>query len=143
MRWCVRPRPDQANQPVVFDDRPERKGYRHPSGGAGKLSAIIRSRARGSCHKGRQSRNSEVRLTHRWRKADSNPRSRLYETVCRVVPKGDPERPAGSRIKLRSTRETAIASLRGHAVHCGTEISNLVCSAKESKLCRSISASAQ
>src|SRR6516164_1309516 len=41
MRWCVRPRPDQANQPVVFDDRPERKGYRHPSGGAGKLSAII------------------------------------------------------------------------------------------------------
>ena len=75
MRWCVRPRPDQANQPVVFDDRPERKGYRHPSGGAGKLSAIIRSRARGSCHKGRQSRNSEVRLTHRWRKTDSNSRS--------------------------------------------------------------------
>ena len=85
MRWCVRPRPDQANQPVVFDDRPERKGYRHPSGGAGKLSAIIRSRARGSCHKGRQSRNSEVRLTHRWRKADSNPRS----LVSRIYAKTD------------------------------------------------------
>ena len=80
MRWCVRPRPDQANQPVVFDDRPERKGYRHPSGGAGKLSAIIRSRARGSCHKGRQSRNSEVRLTHRWRETDSNHRSLIEES---------------------------------------------------------------
>src|SRR6516162_6221241 len=38
---------------AVFDDRPQRRGYQHPSGHAGKLRAIIRSRARGSGQKGR------------------------------------------------------------------------------------------
>src|SRR5262245_52898633 len=65
-------------------------------------------------------------MTQRWRKAGSNPRSRLYERVCRVLPKGVPERPPGSRIKLRSSRETAMATgVRSTAIpfHGGTEIS--------------------
>ena len=68
-------------------------------------------RARQNAGDDRSKGNPQRRLAlGRWRKADSNPRSRLYERVCRVLPKGDPERPAGSRIKLRSSRETAMAT---------------------------------
>ena len=43
----------RTNQ-AVFDDRPQQRGYRHPSGHAGKLRAVIRSGARGSDHKERK-----------------------------------------------------------------------------------------
>jgi hypothetical protein len=74
-----------------------------------------------------------------WRKADSNPRSRSYEWGCLVSPNRNDQ--LGARIKLRSSRETAIAAgpLGGRSVHGGTEGSNPLSSSKESANFRSLS----
>src|SRR5271168_1175120 len=72
-------------------------------------------------------------LTPRWRKADSNPRSRSYESGCLVSPNQNDQ--LGARIKLRSSRETAMAAcpLGGRSVHGGTDGSNPLSSSGESR----------
>ena len=71
-------------------------------------------------------------MTRRWRKADSNPRSRSYEAGCLVSPNQNDQ--LGARIKFRSSRETAMAAcpLGGRSVHGGTDGSNPLSSSGES-----------
>src|SRR5271167_2049741 len=70
--------------------------------------------------------------TRRWRKADSNPRSRSYEWGCLVSPNRNAQ--LGARIKFRSSRATAVAAgpLGGRSVHGGTDGSNPLSSSSES-----------
>jgi hypothetical protein len=53
-------------------------------------------------------RRSGSQLTPRRRKADSNHRSRSYEWVCLVSPHRNDQ--LAPRVKLRSSRETAMAA---------------------------------
>ena len=82
------------------------------------------------------SRKSGSQQTHRWRKADSNPRSHSHESFCRGAAEGRSRNDwLGSRIKLWSSREMAIGCAPSpRPVHGETEISHLVCSGREPEL---------
>jgi hypothetical protein len=81
-----------------------------------------------------QRRNTEVRLTPRWRKADSNPRSRSCQTLCRVSPDdpgtagSDPVISSGPLARWR----WSLRSLPSKFGSCATWSLNSFCSRGES-----------
>ena len=63
---------------------------------------VHRRRRRASSRRASRPKSSS-QVTLCWRKADSNPRSRLLQRGCRVLPKGDPGTTRRVPYKLRSS----------------------------------------